>query len=229
MKLSIVMPVLNEASRIEAALDALRPLRARGHELIVVDGGSTDATRQRAAEYVDQLVSAMRGRAAQLDAGARQASGDAVLFLHADTRLPADADAAIERALTQHTWGRFDVRIEGDSPWFPVIATFMNWRSRLSGIATGDQGMFMRRDALERIGGVPQLPLMEDVAMSKALKRVGAPACLRVQVHTSGRRWISHGVLKTIGLMWALRLAYFVGVPPARLARIYYGDYGEAA
>lgn len=224
MKLSIVMPVLNEASRIEAALIALQPFRARGHELIVVDGGSTDATRQCAAEHVDQLVAAARGRAAQLDAGVRHASGDAVLFLHADTTLPAGADAAIERALAQRAWGRFDVSIEGDSAWFPVIATFMNWRSRLSGIATGDQGMFMWREALERIGGVPQLALMEDVAMSKALKRVSPPSCLREQVRTSGRRWIRHGVLKTIGLMWALRLAYFAGVPPARLARIYYGE-----
>lgn len=221
--MSIVMPVLNEAATIEAALDSLAPLRVRGHEVIVVDGGSNDDTVARAQVRADRVLASSRGRAAQLRAGAEQAQGEVLLFLHADTRLPSQAAEAIRKALDRYQWGRFDVRIEGDSSLLPVVATFMNWRSRLSGIATGDQGMFMWRTALARIGGVPDLPLMEDVAMSKALKRIGPPACLRDRVLTSGRRWMTHGVLKTIALMWALRLAYFVGVPPARLARIYYG------
>lgn len=222
-KLSIVIPVLNEAANIEAALAPLAPLRARGHEVVVVDGGSADDTMARARGRVDRVIESRRGRAAQLRAGAAHTTGTALLFLHADTRLPPDADLAVLDALEHREWGRFDVSIEGRSAWLRVIAAFMNWRSRLSGIATGDQGMFMRRSALVRIGGVPDLPLMEDVAMSKALKRIGAPACLRARVCTSGRRWTTQGVFKTIALMWALRLAYFIGVPPERLARIYYG------
>lgn len=218
-----MIPVLNEAANVDAVLATLAPLRARGHEVIVVDGGSRDDTVARASGGADRLIESRRGRAAQLQAGASHASGEAVLFLHADTRLPPDADRAISDALVRHAWGRFDVAIEGESAWLPVIATLMNWRSRLSGIATGDQGMFMRRSVLRQIGGVPDLPLMEDVALSKALKRTGAPACLRERVHTSGRRWMKHGVFRTIALMWALRLAFFIGVPPARLARIYYG------
>lgn len=228
MRLAIVIPVLNEAAGIESVLQHLAPMRARGTAVIVVDGGSTDDTPRRAAPFADRVLAAPRGRALQMNAGARApeaSSADVLLFLHADTRLPAEADRIVLRELSnsEHSWGRFDVQLDAPGWRLRLVEALMNLRSRLSGIATGDQGMFMRRTALARIGGVPDLPLMEDVAMSKALKRVGPPACLRERVSTSGRRWLNHGVFRTIALMWALRLAYFVGVPPARLARIYYG------
>ena len=218
MKLSIVVPVLNEAVGIAGALDALAPLRARGHEVVVADGGSEDATREIAAPLADRVVIAPRGRARQKNAGAAAASGDALLFLHADTRLPPDADALVSAALAQHSWGRFDVSIEGGSALLAVIAFFMNLRSRLTGIATGDQAMFVRRAAFR---GFPEIALMEDVAFSKAMKRQSPPACLREKAVTSGRRWERHGVLRTILLMWRLRLAYFLGAAPDELARRY--------
>lgn len=218
MKLSIVVPALNEAGTIGQALQALAPLRARGHEVIVVDGGSTDGTRERAAGLADRFLQAPRGRASQMNAGAAAASGAALLFLHADTRLPDEADRSIATALQASLWGRFDVAIEGRSALLPVIAFFMNWRSRLSGIATGDQAIFVRREAF---AGFPPIALMEDIAFSKAMKRRGAPACLRARVTTSGRRWERHGVLRTVLLMWRLRLAYFCGAAPDELARRY--------
>jgi rSAM/selenodomain-associated transferase 2 len=213
-RLSIVVPALNEAPRIRAALEALAPLRARGHEVIVVDGGSSDGTAQLAAGWCDQVIFSSKGRAVQMNAGARVASGDALLFLHADTRLPPDfaiPDASL--------WGRFDVRIEARHPLLKVVAWTMNLRSRLTGIATGDQAIFVRRDAFP---GFPEIPLMEDVEFCRQMKRFAAPTCLRETVLTSGRRWESRGVLRTIVLMWRLRLMYFLGVRPDRLSRIYY-------
>jgi len=217
-RLSIVVPALNEAPRIGATLAALAPLRARGHELLVVDGGSGDATREVAAPLADRVIAAPRGRARQLNAGAAAATGDALLFLHADTRLPPDADALVATALSRRVWGRFDVRIEGVSPLLATIGFFMNVRSRLTGIATGDQAVFVRREAFP---GFPEIALMEDIAFSKAMKRRSPPACLRAQVVTSGRRWDEHGVLRTMLLMWQLRLAYFLGAAPDELARRY--------
>ena len=213
-RLSVVVPALNEAHGIRAALEALAPLRARGHQVIVVDGGSTDGTERVAAPWCDLFLNAPRGRAVQMNAGARAASGDVLVFLHADTRLPPDADQAIGSSL----WGRFDVRIEGRHPLLKVVACAMNLRSRLTGIATGDQAIFVRREAFT---GFPEIPLMEDVAFSQAMKRRARPACLRDTVLTSGRRWESRGVLRTVLLMWRLRLMYFLGAHPERLARIY--------
>jgi rSAM/selenodomain-associated transferase 2 len=213
LTLSVVVPALNEAGGIRAALEALAPLRARGHEVIVVDGGSTDGTRDIAAGLCDRLLSAPRGRALQMNAGARVATGDMLLFLHADTRLPAEftiPDACV--------WGRFDVRIDGRHPLLKVVAGAMNLRSRLTGIATGDQAMFVRRDVFP---GFPEIALMEDVALSRTLKRIGPPACVRDKVVTSGRRWESRGVLRTIFLMWRLRLLYFFGARPEALAKKY--------
>ena len=215
LRLSVVVPVLNEAGGIRAALEALAPLRARGHEVIVVDGGSSDGTAELAAGLCDRVVIASRGRASQMNAGARAATGDMLLFLHADTRLPPRAE---ELVLNSSIWGRFDVRIEGRSRLLKLVAWAMNLRSRLTGIATGDQAIFVRRDAFP---GFPEIALMEDVALSKLLKRRGAPACLRARVVTSGRRWESRGVLRTIFLMWSLRLLYFLGASPERLARRY--------
>jgi rSAM/selenodomain-associated transferase 2 len=218
VKLSIVIPCLDEAPRIGACLSALAPLRARGHEVIVVDGGSADGTPQAARGLCDRLLEAPRGRALQMNAGARAAGGDALLFLHADTRLPADAEALVRRALLSAPWGRFDVAIEGAHPMLRVVAWAMNVRSRLTGIATGDQAIFVRREAFP---GFPEIPLMEDIAFSRAMRRVGRPACLRSRVATSGRRWESRGVLRTIFLMWRLRLLYFLGASPQRLAELY--------
>jgi rSAM/selenodomain-associated transferase 2 len=218
MRLSIVIPALNEAAVIGAALSSLAPIRARGHEVIVADGGSEDGTPELAAPLSDRVVTAPRGRASQMNAGAAAANGDALLFLHADTRLPENADYAIADALRKSNWGRFDVAIEGRSPLLPAIAFFMNLRSRLTGIATGDQAIFVRGAAF---GGFPQIALMEDVAFCKAMKRRSPPACLREKVTTSGRRWDEQGVWRTMFLMWRLRLAYFFGAGPDELARRY--------
>jgi rSAM/selenodomain-associated transferase 2 len=218
MKLSVVIPTLNEAMHIQAALEALVPLRRRGHEVIVADAGSVDGTAQLAAGLCDRVVASARGRALQMNAGARHASGDALLFLHADTRLPPDGAHLVIDALQRHPWGRFDVEIESRHRLLKLVGCAMNLRSRLSGIATGDQAIFVRRDAFP---GFPEIPLMEDVAFSRLMKARGAPACLRERVTTSGRRWEARGVLRTIVLMWRLRLLYFLGVRPERLARLY--------
>jgi rSAM/selenodomain-associated transferase 2 len=218
VKLSIVMPTLNEGQRIRAALEALAPLRRRGHEVILVDGGSADATRELASGMCDRLLSSARGRAVQMNLGARHATGDALLFLHADTALPQQADRMVTEALQRHLWGRFDVEIEGRHRLLKLVGCAMNMRSRLTGIATGDQAIFVRRQA---VAGFPEIALMEDIAFSREMKRRGAPACLRNRVRTSGRRWESRGVLRTILLMWRLRLLYFLGARPERLARLY--------
>jgi len=222
-RLSIVVPALNEAERIVATLQSVQALRARGHEVLVVDGGSADGTAALAAPYADQVLVAPAGRAAQMNRGASAASGDALLFLHADTRLPQDADQHVRDALRDggRSWGRFDVRIEGRSPLLAMVAFCMNWRSRLSGVATGDQAIFAARSAFERAGGFPEIALMEDVAFSIRMKRLSAPVCLFAKAATSGRRWERNGIWKTILLMWRLRLAFFLGVRPDELARRY--------
>ena len=217
-RLSIVVPALNEAAGIERCLAALAPLRARGHEVVVADGGSTDGTAALAAPLADRVVAAPRGRASQMNAGAAVASGDALLFLHADTVLPPDADRAVLAALGSHAWGRFDVAIDSRDARLAVVGVCMNWRSRLTGIATGDQAIFVRRADFP---GFPVIALMEDVAFSRAMKRVTPPACLRERVRTSARRWERHGVLRTVLLMWRLRLAYWLGADPDDLARRY--------
>jgi rSAM/selenodomain-associated transferase 2 len=220
--LSVVVPVLNEAAGIVNALQRLAPLRARGHEVIVVDGGSSDNTVALASPLADHVVHSPRGRAQQMNAGAARARGDLLLFLHADTQLPAAADGLISQALQAGTgWGRFDVRIGGTSAWFPVISALMNGRSRLSGIATGDQGLFMHTRLFQQLGGYAEQPLMEDIDLSRRLRAVVAPICLRQQVVTSGRRWEKGGVWRTIVLMWWLRWRYWRGADPQTLARFY--------
>ena len=220
--LSIIMPVLDEAPQIVERLKPLQSLRTNGVELIVVDGGSADGTAALAAPLADRVLVSPRGRAAQMNAGAAVSRGRVLLFLHADTTLPATARQAVLAAVgAGESWGRFDVRIDGRQPLLRIVEQMMNWRSRLTGIATGDQAIFVRREVFERVGAYPDLPLMEDIPLSTALKRLSPPACLREVVVTSGRRWEKHGVLRTVLLMWWLRAAYFLGADPARLAQRY--------
>jgi rSAM/selenodomain-associated transferase 2 len=222
LRLSIIIPALNEARGIASSLTALAPLRAHGHEVIVVDGGSSDDTVKRCADLADAVISSPKGRARQLNAGAARASGEVFLFLHADTRLPENAEACLSKAHQNGVqWGRFDVRIEGSSALFPVISACMNRRSRWTGIATGDQAMFVRRELFEAVGGFPKQPLMEDVELSRRLRSRHWPICFRERVLTSGRRWETHGVWRTIGLMWQLRLRYWLGASPDDLAKAY--------
>jgi rSAM/selenodomain-associated transferase 2 len=222
-RLSIIVPVLDEAAGIAETLTALVPFRQRGVEVIVVDGGSRDDTMAHASPFADRVLSAPRGRAAQMNAGAAAGSGDVLLFLHADTVLPDNADGLVLYGLadTGRFWGRFDVEIEGRNPLLALVAGLMNWRSQITGIATGDQAMFVTRDAFMAAGGFPDIPLMEDIALSKKLKRAGRPLCLAARVRTSARRWTTDGTIRTIVLMWRLRLAYWLGADPATLARRY--------
>jgi len=221
--ISIIIPALNEAGRITDLLARLQPLRERGHEVILVDGGSHDATVTAAAGLTDRIIAAPCGRARQMAAGAAQASHTVLWLLHADTRVPDHADALIASALQGSTWGRFDVRLSGRhrQPLLRVVGWLINRRSRLTGIATGDQGIFVSRQALDTVGGIPQLPLMEDVELSRRLRRLGRPACIAEPLVTSSRRWEQHGVWRTIALMWLLRGGYALGVSPLRLARLY--------
>jgi rSAM/selenodomain-associated transferase 2 len=224
MTLSIIVPTVNEAAGIAAALDVLQPLRMRGAEVIVVDGGSTDGTAELACPLADRVLASPRGRAMQMNAGAAAARGDMLVFLHADTQLPHGAETLIDNSLRgSRVWGRFDVRFTGGA--LPLVAALMNLRSRLTGIATGDQAMFMTRAAFARAGGFPKIALMEDVALSARLKRLSRPVCLAARVTTSPRRWQEHGPLRTVLTMWRLRLAFFLGADPARLARAY--GYGR--
>ncbi|MGV3572877.1 MAG: TIGR04283 family arsenosugar biosynthesis glycosyltransferase [Ramlibacter sp.] len=220
--LRIVMPVLEEGPGLAARLRDLQALRARGAEVVVVDGGSTDATWALASGLADRVLLAPRGRASQMNAGAADAHCDILLFLHADTRLPADADRRVSAAVDAGAaWGRFDVRIDSALPLLRLVGWLMNLRSRLTGIATGDQAIFVRRDVFEQAGGFADIPLMEDIALSARLRRIGAPACLRPPVVTSARRWEKHGTLRTILLMWKLRALYFFGAQPQGLADLY--------
>lgn len=217
--LSLILPVLNEAATLTAQLAALQPLRARGAEVLVVDGGSADGTAELAQAVVDRLLASPAGRALQMNAGASVSQGQFLLFLHADTTLPPAADELIRQAAAAGAaWGRFDVRIDGRQRLLRVVERMMNWRSRLTGVATGDQAIFVRRDLFCAVGGYPELPLMEDIALSKRLRQIAPPACLRERVLTSGRRWEKHGVLRTILLMWRLRASYFLGADPQGLA-----------
>jgi rSAM/selenodomain-associated transferase 2 len=223
IELSVVIPALNEAACMAATLQALAEARARGVEVVVVDGGSTDATRAIASLGADRIVDSPRGRSTQLNAGAAVARGRILLFLHADSRPPPDFDRLIRASVQERrmAWGRFDVRIEGQHGILQVVACLMNVRSRATGIATGDQAIFVTRRLYEALQGFPAQPLMEDIEFSKRAKRWSAPICLRARVRTSGRRWESNGVVRTILLMWRLRLAYFLGADPADLHRRY--------
>jgi rSAM/selenodomain-associated transferase 2 len=220
--LSIVVPVLNEAGHVQATLAGLQALRQRGAEVLVVDGGSQDRTLALARPLADQVTVAPRGRARQMNAGAALAQGQVLLFLHADTQLPPEADRLVLDAIALGAaWGRFDVRISGQAWGLRVVAALMNARSRLSGIATGDQALFVQREVFDRVGGFPDQPLMEDIELCTRLRQLARPACLRAKVTTSGRRWDSRGVWRTIFLMWRLRWRYWRGEAPEQLAKAY--------
>ena len=220
--LCIVVPVLDEASHLASHLGELQRFRKRGACVVVVDGGSSDDSLAIARELADLAFVAPQGRARQMNAGAAACTAELLLFLHADTRLPHNADTLMRRAtLAGIEWGRFDVAIDSPRAVMRIVEALMNRRSRWTGIATGDQAMFVRQELFQRVGGFPDQPLMEDVALSTLLKRQGPPACLRERVTTSARRWERRGPWRTILLMWRLRAAYFLGADPAKLALRY--------
>lgn len=221
-RVSVVMPVWMEAAGIVPSLEALQSLRAAGHEVIVVDGGSTDGTPEMARPLCDWVLHSEPGRAVQMNAGAALATGNVLLFLHADTQLPGNAVSWIENALASgRVWGRFDVRLSGRHRMFPVIAWFMNRRSCLTGICTGDQALFVRRDVFEALGGYRPMSLMEDIELSRRLLLVGRPCCVPARVITDSRRWEQGGVWRTIALMWRLRWRYWRGDSPESLAALW--------
>lgn len=221
MNYSIIIPTLNEEQSIVSCLITLQPLRANC-ELIVVDGGSKDQTTKVAKPLTDKLISSEKGRAIQMNAGAESAKGDVLIFLHADTFLPDDACNWIALAISKgRQWGRFDVKLSGNHPLLKIVALLMNWRSRLTGIATGDQVIFVTKPLFESVGQYPVIPIMEDIALSKKLKKISPPACLKAKVISSGRRWEQFGMFRTILLMWSLRLRYFLGADPQALTVLY--------
>ena len=221
LRISVILPVLNEEHVIGSTLQALLSLMP--YEIIVVDGGSTDATRAVCDQFAVRVLTSEPGRARQMNCGARDATGDVLLFLHADTTLPASALKHISAAMRDPDCpaGRFDVEIEGAHWMLKIIARLINYRSRITKIATGDQALFVRRPVFETMGGFQDIPLMEDIVFCRALKRVGPIACLTTRVITSRRRWETHGVWRTIIKMWALKLGYLAGVSPHHLKRFY--------
>ena len=220
MQLSIIIPTLDEAEAVVALLQQLQSLRARGHEVILADGGSKDGTVALAEPLADRVLVTAAGRARQMNAGAAVANGRMLWFVHADSRIPERADEYILKSAGP-VWGRFNVHLSGDRMLLRVVERLMNLRSRITGIATGDQGIFVSRALFERIGGYADLPLMEDIDLSKRLKHERRPVCLHNTLTTSSRRWEQKGIVRTILLMWTLRLAWFLGVPAARLATRY--------
>ncbi|WP_298453656.1 TIGR04283 family arsenosugar biosynthesis glycosyltransferase [uncultured Marinobacter sp.] len=223
--LSIVVPVWMEAAGIVETLETLQPLRTRGHELVVVDADSADGTAALARPFADRLVKSGKGRAVQMNTGASVAKGNVLLFLHADTRLPLNALESLTGFFqSDKAWGRFDVRLSGRGVMFRMIAWFMNRRSRLTGICTGDQALFVRRDVFEALGGFEQVPIMEDIEISRRLRLVSRPYCIQTPVITDSRRWEQGGVWQTIFLMWRLRWRYWRGEAPETLVHSYRSD-----
>jgi len=221
-KISIIIPTLNEATSIQCCLPSLKSFQKNGHEIIVVDGGSNDLTTTLAQQYADYVLCGPKGRAKQLNVGSKKASGDLFIFLHADTVLPEKTENLLQRiAKDERVWGRFDVQLSGTKLLFRIIEFFMNIRSRVTGIATGDQAIFVSRELFERAGGFPEIELMEDILFSVNLKKICSPVCLKEKVITSSRRWEKHGIIRTIFKMSFLRLRYAFGASPEKLARLY--------
>ena len=222
MKVSIIIPVLNEAELIAETLSRLAPCRDQGHELIVVDGGSSDETVSVSQAHADKVLCSSKGRARQMNHGIAAAQGDILLFLHADTQMAHQALTQVINAIEDgYFWGRFNVRLSGKHLMFRIIERMMNLRSRLTGVATGDQAIFVSNECIDIVGDYPQIALMEDVLFSKRLRNLGWPACISQPVVTSSRRWEEHGVLRTVLLMWRLRLLFVLGVSADKLAQQY--------
>jgi rSAM/selenodomain-associated transferase 2 len=221
MKLSIIIPVINEAENLQKALTSLQYLRKKGHEVILVDGGSTDTSCFIARPMVDILLNSEPGRARQMNLGAEKANGEILVFLHADTLLPYNVEEIFKCIPEASFWGRFDVVLSGKWWGYRVIERLINLRSRLSGIATGDQVIFVTRDLFELVNGYPNIPIMEDIAISKIFKKIIRPVCRLEKVITSSRRWEEKGAVRTIWLMWRLRMEYALGVSPGKLAKLY--------
>lgn len=221
MRVSIIIPALNEENNISEMLQSLQPYRQHGHEVIVVDGGSRDNTIELAKALADQVISSSPGRALQMNNGVSHARYDVLWFLHADTQVPVNAINDIEQALSNSVWGRFDIQLSGSHILFRIIEKMINLRSCLSGIATGDQGIFVKRKIFDSVNGYAVIPLMEDVELSKKLKCIAKPCCIKRTLITSSRRWEEQGILSTILLMWRLRFLYWLGVSATRLARQY--------
>lgn len=218
MKFSIIIPTLNEDQILASCLRPLQPLRGNC-EIIIVDAASEQPCVP--TDLADQIICSGKGRALQMNIGASHASGDILIFLHADTCLPEHALQLIEQHLGGKQWGRFDIQLIGNHALLKVIAWLMNRRSRLTGIATGDQVIFVTRAAFAAVGHYPEIALMEDIALSKMLKKISPPLCLKAKVKSSGRRWENKGLYRTILLMWSLRLRYFFGADPQLLAALY--------
>lgn len=222
VNISIIVPVLNEESSLSKTLMQLQPLRHSGHEVVIVDGGSVDNSLVIAQNAADTVIVSKKGRALQMNNGAAVANGDIFLFLHADTVLPDKTEHLILSYVDHDDlWGRFDIRLSSNKLIFRVIESLINFRSRLTGIATGDQAIFIDKKLFNKIGGFPEIALMEDIALSKMLKDISAPVCLKQKVITSSRRWENRGVFATVLLMWKLRLYYFFGASPEKLSRLY--------
>jgi rSAM/selenodomain-associated transferase 2 len=219
-RVSVVIPALDEAERVGAAI---RSVRADA-EVIVVDGGSRDATREVAATEGARVLDAPPGRGRQLDEGARAATGDWLVFLHADTRLEAGWAAALAGLPSHVVGGAFRLAIDSDRLAFRIIERAVRVRVRLLALPYGDQGVFVRREVYVRVGGMPHLPLMEDVAFAGRLRRAGRLAFLPSRAFTSPRRWERHGVLKATLRNWWLIGLYVAGRSPERLARMYGRD-----
>ena len=221
MFVSIIIPVLNEEKSIKALLQQLQIYREQGHEVIVVDGGSHDKTVSISKPLVDKLLSSKPGRALQMNLGANQSNNEVLWFLHADTLIPNSAIEQIQNDLCKKDWGRFDIKLSGSNFLFRIIEVLINLRSCFFAIATGDQGIFVRRKIFDSIDGYKNIPLMEDVELSKNLKKLSRPVCIHKELITSSRRWEKKGILKTVFLMWRIRFLYWLGVPSSTLARLY--------
>ncbi|MFQ3322667.1 MAG: rSAM/selenodomain-associated transferase 2 [Pseudomonadales bacterium] len=221
MRLSVIIPVLNEQENVARLLTQLAPLQSKDCELIVVDGGSSDASVVNAAS-ANKLLASQPGRAVQMNVGAAQASGEMLWFLHADSLFDGDISSYVDRVTTSQSWGFFCIKLDGRHVFFRVIERMINLRSSLTNVGTGDQGMFVCRNLFDSVGGFQTIPLMEDVALSKSLKHLANANVISIsKIITSSRRWQQRGILTTVLLMWSLRLQYFLGVSPARLAEKY--------
>jgi len=221
MFISIIIPVLNEENSIKPLLQQLQEIRQQGHEVIVVDGGSADKTASLSELLADKVITSSAGRAIQMNKGASRSKNDVLWFLHADTLIPEDAIKHIQQALNNKPWGRFNVHLSGKNIVFRIIGNMMNLRSCLTGIVTGDQGIFVDKLLFNKTGGFPNIPLMEDIAMSKNLNKISRPACVKVKLITSSRRWEKNGILSTVFLMWKLRFLFWIGVSADKIALQY--------